>query len=119
MLVARRDTRAKQSLPMNGLAANLRTLLDEVQQSLVARARMFRDEHTQRVSSYDEFKQVLEGRPGFVIAPWCGSADCEAQIKAETQATIRNMPIDGAVPAGRCIRCDAAAQAEAWFAKAY
>ena len=119
VLVARRDTRAKQSLPMNGLAANLRTLLDEVQQSLVARARMFRDEHTQRVSSYDEFKQVLEGRPGFVIAPWCGSADCEAQIKAETQATIRNMPIDGAVPAGRCIRCDAAAQAEAWFAKAY
>src|SRR5438094_1449688 len=55
VLVARRDTRAKQSLPMNGLAANLRTLLDEVQQSLVARARMFRDEHTQRVSSYDEF----------------------------------------------------------------
>ena len=72
-----------------------------------------------RANSYDEFKQVLEGRPGFVIAPWCGSADCEAQIKAETQATIRNMPIDGAVPAGRCIRCDAAAKAEAWFAKAY
>src|SRR5438094_3580729 len=55
VLVARRDTREKQSLPMDGLAANLRTLLDEVQQSLVARARMFRDEHTQRVSSYDEF----------------------------------------------------------------
>ena len=65
------------------------------------------------------FKQILEGRPGFVIAPWCGSAECEAQIKTETQATIRNMPIGGAAPAGRCIRCDAAAKAEAWFAKAY
>jgi prolyl-tRNA synthetase len=119
VLVARRDTRAKQSVAMNGLAASLQRLLDEVQQNLIARARTFRDEHTQRVSSYDEFKQVLEGRPGFVIAPWCGSADCEAQIKAETQATIRNMPIDGAVPAGPCVRCNAAATAEAWFAKAY
>jgi len=90
-----------------------------VQRNLIERARTFRDEHTQRVSTYDEFKQILEGRPGFVIAPWCGSAECEAQIKTETQATIRNMPIGGAAPAGRCIRCDAAAKAEAWFAKAY
>ena len=43
----------------------------------------------------------MEGRPGFVIAPWCGSAECEAQIKTDTQATIRNMPIDGATPSGR------------------
>ena len=119
VLVARRDTRAKQSVPMDGLAASLRTLLDDVQRNLIERARTFRDEHTQRVSTYDEFKQILEGRPGFVIAPWCGSAECEAQIKTETQATIRNMPIGGAAPAGRCIRCDAAAKAEAWFAKAY
>ena len=45
----------------------------------------------------------MEGRPGFVIAPWCGAADCEAQIKTDTQATIRNMPIDGAAPA-RAVR---------------
>jgi prolyl-tRNA synthetase len=61
----------------------------------------------------------MESRPGFVIAPWCGSADCEAQIKTDTQATIRNMPVDGAVPARGCIRCDNAALAEAWFAKSY
>ncbi len=59
---------------------------------------------------YDEFKDVMEGRPGFVIAPWCGAAACEAQIKNDTQATIRNMPIGGAAPSGRCIRCDNAAQ---------
>ena len=52
----------------------------------------------------------MEGRPGFVIAPWCGAAGCEAQIKTDTQATIRNMPIDGAAPSGTCVRCDKPAQ---------
>jgi prolyl-tRNA synthetase len=119
VLVARRDTRDKQSVPMDGLPATIAQLLDEVQRSLIARARQFRDEHTQRTSSYDEFKQIMDGRPGFVIAPWCGQAQCEAQIKAETQATIRNMPLNGTAPSGRCVRCDNPAKTEAWFAKAY
>jgi prolyl-tRNA synthetase len=119
VLVARRDTREKQSLPMDGLAAQVVRLLDEIQQSLIDRARTFRDEHTTRASSWQQFTTLMEGRPGFVIAPWCGAADCEARIKTETQATIRNMPIDGAAPAGHCVRCDNAATAEAWFAKAY
>ena len=118
VLVARRDTREKQSLAMDGLATRIQQLLDDVQRSLFDRARTFRDEHTHRVSTYEEFKQVMEGRPGFVIAPWCGSTDCEAQIKSETQATIRNMPRSGA-PGGTCIRCDQGAIAEAWFAKSY
>jgi len=119
VLVARRDTREKQSLTMDGLADRLRTLLDEIQKNLFERARQFRDEHTQRASTYGEFKQIMEGRPGFVIAPWCGTAACEAQIKNETQATIRNMPMTGVTPSGSCVRCDLAATAEAWFAKAY
>jgi prolyl-tRNA synthetase len=119
VLVARRDTRQKESLPMDGLADRLRTLLGEIQQNLLTRATQFREEHTQRVSTYDEFKQVMDGRPGFVIAPWCGAADCEAQIKTDTQATIRNMPLGSPTPTGKCIRCDATATAEAWFAKAY
>src|SRR4051812_18166538 len=119
VLVARRDTREKQSLPMDGLAAQIVRLLDEIQRNLIDRARAFRDEHTTRASSWDQFTTLMEGRPGFVIAPWCGAADCEARIKTETQATIRNMPIDAAAPAGRCVRCDNAATAEAWFAKAY
>ena len=49
--------------------------------SLFARALKFREEHTTRADTYDEFKQLMEGRPGFVIAAWCGSAECEAQIK--------------------------------------
>jgi prolyl-tRNA synthetase len=119
VLVARRDTREKLGVPMEGLAGSVRGLLDDVQRNLLDRAVRFRDEHTHRVETYDAFKQIMEGRPGFVIAPWCGSEDCEAQIKAETQATIRNMPLDGAKPAGHCVRCDRPAAAEAWFAKAY
>jgi prolyl-tRNA synthetase len=61
----------------------------------------------------------MEGRPGFVISPWCGQAACEAAIKTETQATIRNMPLGSSNPGGKCVRCDADATAEAWFAKAY
>src|SRR5437870_9673188 len=119
VLVARRDTREKQSLAMDGLATRIQQLLDDVQRSLFDRARTFRDEHTHRVSTYEEFKQVMEGRPGFVIAPWCGSTDCEAQIKSETQATIRNMPLNAGAPSAKCIRCDGPAIADAWFAKAY
>jgi prolyl-tRNA synthetase len=120
VLVARRDTREKQSLPMDGLAGQIGALLDAIQKNLFERAVAFRDEHTQRVATYEEFKQVLEGRPGFVIAAWCGSAECEAQIKTDTQATIRNIPLNAPAPSGRCVRCDNAAQhAEAWFAKSY
>jgi prolyl-tRNA synthetase len=125
VLVARRDTREKQSLAMDGLPNRILQLLDDVQQSLFQRAFQFREEHTMRVDNYDAFKAAMDGRPGFVIAPWCGSADCETRIKNDTQATIRNMPLNAAVavaasaPAGRCVRCDNPAAAEAWFAKAY
>jgi prolyl-tRNA synthetase len=119
VLIARRDTREKQSIPMAGLAEKLRALLSDVQRTLLERARQFREEHTIRVNDYQAFKEAMEGRPGFVIAPWCGAADCEAQIKTDTQATIRNMPLDGAAPPSGCVRCHAPAVAEAWFAKAY
>ncbi len=119
VMIARRDTREKMSLPMDGVAPRLRELLDDIQQNLLNRALAFREEHTQRASTYDEFKAAMDGRPGFVISPWCGSADCEAQIKTETQATIRNMPIDGQSPGGTCVHCDKPAVAEAWFAKSY
>jgi prolyl-tRNA synthetase len=119
VLIARRDSREKTSVPMEGLPGRIRRMLDDVQQALFRRALDFREAHTQRVSSYDAFKEVMDGRPGFVIAPWCGSEGCEAQIKADTQATIRNMPIDGAEAKGGCIRCGSHPAVEAWFAKAY
>ena len=119
VMLARRDTREKIAAPMDTLATTVADLLEDIQKTLLERALKFREERTQRVASYEEFKTVMEGRPGFVIAPWCGSAECEAQIKTETQATIRNMPLGSPVPTGQCVRCNAVATAEAWFAKAY
>ena len=120
VMLARRDTREKAGVPIEGLAAHVKQLLGDIQQSLLARAVAFREEHTQRADDYDTFKSMMEGRPGFVVSPWCGSAECEAQVKTETQATIRNMPLDGKAPEGKgCVRCGNPAVAEAWFAKAY
>ncbi|MFN2447994.1 MAG: His/Gly/Thr/Pro-type tRNA ligase C-terminal domain-containing protein, partial [Vicinamibacterales bacterium] len=120
VFAARRDTRAKQSLPMAGLVESVRALLDEIQAELLERARTFRDERTASADTWEEFTRLMEGRPGFVIAPWCGSAACEAAIKAETQATIRNIPFGYEQPPGKpCVRCDQLATVRAWFAKAY
>jgi prolyl-tRNA synthetase len=119
VVIARRDTRAKSSVAADNLTRTVVSLLDEIQRALFERAVTFRDEHTSRVSSYDEFKSVMEGRPGFVIAGWCGSADCEAQIKAETQATLRNIPFGSERITGTCVKCGSPSTGEAWFAKAY
>jgi prolyl-tRNA synthetase len=116
---ARRDTRAKAAIAMADLASRVPQLLEEIQAGLLARALEFRREHTTEVETWDEFKQAMEGRPGFVIAHWCGSADCEATIKAETQATLRNIPLGSPAVEGQCVRCDGASHVKAWFAKAY
>jgi prolyl-tRNA synthetase len=120
VFAARRDTRAKQSMPMAGLAAAVRALLDEIQAGLLEKARAFREEHTSAADTYDEFSKAMAGRPGFVIAPWCGSAACEAAIKSETQATIRNIPAGFEDAQGKaCIKCGQPATSRPWFAKAY
>jgi prolyl-tRNA synthetase len=120
VVLARRDTREKAFVPMDGLAGKVEEMLATIQQALYDRAVQFRTEHTTETDSYAEFKQIMDGRPGFVIAPWCGSAQCEADIKAETQATIRNIPFTAKPAAGKqCLKCDAPATTHAWFAKSY
>src|SRR5215472_9614006 len=105
---ARRDTRVKAPIPLADLATRVPALLEEIQANLLARAKAFRDEHTTEVSTWEEFKAAMEGRPGFVIASWCGTADCEAQIKAETQATLRNIPLGSPRAEGQCVKCNGA-----------
>ena len=120
VVLARRDTREKLFVPMDGLTGKVEEMLVAIQEALFARAVQFRDEHTTAADTYAEFKEIMDGRPGFVISPWCGSSTCEAGIKAETQATIRNIPFTSAPATGkRCIKCDGAATAHAWFAKSY
>ena len=119
VMLVRRDTREKIPTPMARLAERVGELLVTIQANLLARATQFRDEHTVRVTSSSEFVQVFEGRPGFVIAPWCGRDECEAKIKAETQATIRNIALKALPASGSCVQCGRAGVTDVYFAKSY
>ena len=118
VVLVRRDTREKQPVPMDGLEPEVVRRLDAIQAALLARALAFRESHTSVADTYEEFKQAMEGRPGFVLAYWCGSEECEAAIKAETQATIRNLPFEPDA-GGACLKCGRTATVRARFAKAY
>jgi len=116
---ARRDTREKAAIPLADLAVRVPVILEEIQANLLARALAFRESLTSEAASWDEFKAAMEGRPGFVIAAWCGNAACEAAIKADTQATVRNVPLGSPAVNGHCVKCNGPATAKPWFAKSY
>ena len=92
--VARRDTKEKQSAPREDIATFVKTLLDEIQDQLFARALAHREEMTTIVDDYATFKEVIDGKGGFVLAHWDGTPETEARIKEETKATIRCIPLD-------------------------
>ena len=120
VMLVRRDTRQKIPTPVADVAERVGELLVVIQSNLLTRARKFRDEHTTRVASREEFIKLLEGgRPGFVIAPWCGRDECEAKIKQETQATVRNIALEPAPASGPCVQCGRDGETDAYFAKAY
>jgi prolyl-tRNA synthetase len=118
-VLVRRDTREKAFTPLAGAPARIKELLDSIQKDLLERARKFVSENTTRVSSWEEFQRVMSGRRGFIIAGWCGDADCEARIKAETKATVRVIPLEGEKRAGDCVRCGRPSPQEVYFAQAY
>jgi prolyl-tRNA synthetase len=118
VLLARRDTREKLPTPLADLQPRVTALLDEIQHALLARALKFREEHTTSAETWEEFTAAMDGRPGFLVAKWCGRDVCEAEIKAETQATIRNLPFEQ-LPGGRCVHCGQPAVTDARFAKSY
>ncbi|HVD76906.1 MAG TPA: proline--tRNA ligase [Vicinamibacteria bacterium] len=118
-VLVRRDTREKAFVPLAGMPARVRELLDTIQKDLLERARKFVADNTTRVSSWDEFRQIMAGRRGFLIAGWCVDAECEAKIKQETKATVRVIPLEGGVRPGTCIRCGRPSPQEVYFAQAY
>jgi len=83
------------------------------------KARKFRDDNTFTVSDWKALAEILGGKGGFVRAPWCGSAACEAKIKEETKGTIRVIPADAASHPGKCVACGEPAAMSPLFAVAY
>lgn len=121
VVVVRRDTREKIFVAEDEICEKIQTLLIDFQSSLLNRARTFLRENTASIDDYAEFKTHIEEKRGFIVSPWCGSAECESAIKEETKATIRCIPFgDERDPQGkRCLRCSQPAKWRVYFARAY
>ena len=118
--VARRDTAAKQQVPLARVSAMIGGLLRDVQASLFEAARDERERRTLRhPGGYDELIEYLREARGFVVAPWCGRVECEARVKAGSSATIRCLPLDESERAGVCVCCGRPAVSSAVWAQAY
>jgi prolyl-tRNA synthetase len=126
VMLVRRDTGEKESVPVAEAPARIEKMLEAVQTGLFERAKRFRDENSREIDSYEEFEQFYEGEGGFAHAPWCGSAECEASIKDKTKATVRVLsnqdyrnprPDEGSF--GSCIVCGKEARYRPIFSKAY
>ena len=117
--IARRDTKEKSTQKMDGVSAVIADLLDQIQKNLYDRALKFRDDHTVEVDTYDEFKEVIAGKGGFVLAHWDGTTETELKIKEETKATIRLIPLKDRSEAGKCIFSGKPSKYKVVFAKSY
>ncbi len=117
--VARRDTREKTNVPLDGIAGYVAELLDDIQQNLFERAKNYRDEHITRVDTWEEFVSTLEHKGGFVSAHWDGTTETELEIKEKTKATIRCIPVDVQEEAGKCILTGKPSNRRVLFAQAY
>ncbi|GAA0544746.1 proline--tRNA ligase [Chitinophaga japonensis] len=117
--VARRDTREKMSLSLDGLAARIKDLLEEIQQHIYNKAKAYRDAHITPADTFEEFEKLLDEKGGFIAAHWDGTAETEAQIKERTKATIRCIPLNNPQEAGACILTGKPSTQRVLFARAY
>ena len=117
--IARRDTKEKSLQNIDGIGATINELLNTIQTELFNKAESYRDTHTTEVSTFEEFKAVLETKGGFISAHWDGTEETEEQIKDLTKATIRCIPLDAENEAGTCVFSGKPSQKRVLFAKAY
>jgi prolyl-tRNA synthetase len=121
VLVPRTNRTAKETVGKDAVARRLPELLEEIQRTLYDQALAFRQRRTYQVTSYDEMKEILADRErmGFIAGWWCGDGQCEAEVKNETQATIRCLPLEHPDGSGPCIHCGRTGGTWVLFAKAY
>jgi prolyl-tRNA synthetase len=117
--VARRDTKEKNQVALEGLADNIQQLLEDIQNNLLSRAKAYRAEHTTEVNTFDEFKDILANKGGFISAHWDGTPETEQKIKELTKATIRCIPNDAVEEAGKCVFSGEPSNKRVLFAMAY
>ena len=117
--LARRDTLTKETISRNDVVTTVVELMDEIQSNLYNKAVDYRSKNTTEVNSYDEFKEVLNSKGGFILAHWDGTSGTEEKIKNETKATIRCIPLDAKEELGSCMVTGKPSTKKVLFAKAY
>ncbi len=117
--LARRDTKEKKSVSLNGLSTYIKDLLQEIQQNIYNNALAFRNEKTSVVNTWEEFVKVLDEKAGFVAAHWDGTPETEEKIKQESKATIRCIPLNNVQEEGKCILTGKPSTQRVLFARAY
>jgi len=119
LTLARRDTFERLVMKEEEIVDVVNRLLEEIQNNLFNRAKKFLEDNITTVKTYDEFKETLKKKGGFIRACWCSSSTCEEKIKEETGATIRIVPFEKEKPFSNCIYCGKEAKDVVYFAKAY
>lgn len=117
--LARRDTKEKFTVSQEGIDIYIAQLLEEIQESIYNKALTYRDNHITEVNSYEEFKTLLDTKGGFIAAHWDGTAATEKQIKEETKATIRCIPLNNKLEEGVCMVTGNPSTQRVLFARAY
>jgi prolyl-tRNA synthetase len=117
--VARRDTLTKEIVAMENISGTIQNLLIDIQKSIFAKAKKFKEENTYKVDDYNEFKELLDNKGGFIWAHWDGTSETEQKIKEETKATIRCIPLNKIKEEGKCIYSGKPSEFRVLFAKAY
>lgn len=117
--IARRDTLTKEVVAKDGVVTYIQDLLETIQEEMFTRSLEFRNTHITEVNTFEEFKDVLENKTGFVSAHWDGTAETEEKIKELTKATIRCIPLDRKEEEGQCVLTGSLSKGRVFFAKAY
>ena len=117
--LARRDTKEKSSVSLDGIAGYISNLLNDIQQNMYDKAKKFRDERVTPADTWDEFLKILNEKGGFVSAHWDGTAETETAIKDKAKATIRCIPLNNQLEEGKCILTGKPSTQRVLFAMAY
>lgn len=117
--VARRDTKEKKVLSLDGIADAIKDMLDDIQLQLFEKAKQFRTSRMHAANHWDEFMDILENKNGFALAHWDGTTETEEKIKELSKATIRCIPLDQPDEAGVCILTGKPSNKRVVFARAY
>ncbi len=117
--VARRDTLSKETVSQENVVDYVEKTLAEIQESIYKKALDYRESHITKVDTFEEFKEVLNTKGGFILAHWDGTSETEDKIKELTKATIRCIPLEGEIEEGKCVLTGNKSARRVLFAKAY